>query len=945
MAVQTPAAGLSRAQRFAAAGAVARQPSSSSSGGFSQSQRSAPVSQPLTQVVGLLERLTKVSDDWSVGSIYSDERKEVKVVGAGLRDLVEGNEYTFNGKFVQHAKYGMQLDVVSAMPYVRPDRPSIVRYIAKNFKGVGPATAEKFLNKRLSGAADDGVALEEIRQQLINAPWTLDFTGVTKKASFNADEEASPVLAYVHRDLATRLGGMPGVKDKVLQVLAAYLYQLNAPDAGGKKAKLDPQIVQKCWASLVKDPYEPTKVVPGYAFTTADAIGASVNIPREAPVRLKALIAYALEIGCQRGGHVYLSYDQVRSALTAVDARAPFEKAIEYGLDAEMIKLDDEFGERRYYSPKILDAESELAEGLAKLCTPSKPMSKLSPEELATKIQETAKSLAPHLKDGLDPSQVDALVGILTSTSRLHTLTAGPGCGKTQLMEILAVVLGHKDFVFCGPTGKSAKVLSNRLSKHGHHAATIHSTLMGAGRGSFRFNASNTLEGDIMVSDESSMNDVELAESVVAAANSEMHLIFLGDDKQLPSIGVGCFLKDLLRIEAADHHRLTTTHRNSGGILEIIDQVGNGTIDCIDRPGVKFSHGLGDPTVEFAQIAHKYIDAVSKYGYEHAVLLMSLRAGEPAVPGWNATYANAVLRDLCNPHAEKIPGSRLFVGDRIMIKDNMTVALAGHGEEVARRKAAKGDDDSDDPGHGETDVVNGDTGTILSYTRDPSNPRSIQPSHVTMKLDDGRMVEFPGNGLDQLQHSYAMTVHSAQGSEYKKVIVVATPGHSSFINCAMLFTGLSRARDDLDINADDHVLRKIAATPLPDRNSALVERVNRILEEMGANKTQKKRQTMSPAPEANEGKATLMERAKSEIQKMVRQVAAPAAVPVRRPDISDPFDVQDTTPLRHAAPVGAAVQTLSRAQRFSAFATRIEDPVPDTEEEMQRVAPGLRQRG
>jgi exodeoxyribonuclease V alpha subunit len=899
----------------------------------------------MSSVVGLLERVTKVSEDWSIGSVYTDERQELKVIGAGLRDLVEGNEYTLKGHYTTHPKFGRQLDVVVAIPYVKPDRNSIVKYIAKNFKGVGPATADKFISRQLKDAPDQGAALEEIRQQLIDAPWTLDFTGVTKKATFKADEEASPVLAYIHRDLATRLGGMPGVKDRVLKLLAQYLLKLNSDEK--KQSLLDPQILQKCWATLVQDPYEPTKMVPGYAFTTADAIGASVNIPRDAPVRLTALVAYALELGCQRGGHVYLTGPQIRTALAKVDARVPAEDAIRYGIEAEMILEDNRFGEQRLYTPKIYEAEVLLARGLANLCRKAAPLTKQSVEEISKKIQETTKKLSPKLKEGLDPSQVEALAGIMTSETRLHTLTAGPGCGKTQLMEILAVVLKHKDFVFCGPTGKSAKVLSNRLSAHGLEANTIHSTLMGSGRGSFRYNADTELEGDILVVDESSMNDVELAEALVAAANANMHVIFLGDDYQLPSIGVGRFLKDLLAIKEADHHRLTKTHRNSGGILDVIEQIRQGRIECEDLPGVKFSHGLGEANERFPVIARKYIDAVSKYGFEHVALLMSMRAGEATSAGWNITYANAVLRDICNPHALKIPGSRLFVGDRILIKDNITVPLAGAGP-----RTKKTDDDDDTPSFDETRVVNGDTGTILSFTKDDENPRSLMPKHVTMKLDDGRMVDFPGSNIDLVQHSYAMTVHTSQGSEYKKVIAVVTPGHASFINNAMLFTGLSRARDELDINGEDSVLRKVAATPLPDRNSALVAR---FIEEMegfdDAEKVMKGEKPEKriprnqdpldkpPAPPVH-APAARWDSDPEEFRSGPRDAFPPLNPPPVRPTVPAPVASKPALPPGSmGSDAGGQLQAaaLSRAQRFAAVRREVRDvPIPDRNAMRQR---------
>lgn len=820
---------LSRAQRFGA-GRVAAQASMVTSELPSSGQvptLGGTQSQQQHEIIGLLERVRKVNDSFSIGSVYSDERKQVNVVGAGLRDLIEGTEYVFRGRMKNHPTYGEQLEVMVALPHLRPDRKSIVKYIARSFKGVGPVTAENFIKHRLEGATDKAAALEEIRKQLLEAPWALDFGVVNKKAKFKGSEEPSAALAFVQRDLATRLGGMPGMREKVLQALAKYLLAIHESDKSDDQAqRMDPQIVQKCWASLVQDPYEPTKAVPGYAFSTADAIGASVNIPRDAPVRLKALVAHALEQGCQRAGHCFLDRDQLGSTLQRLDPRAPVDAAIEYGLKAEMIVSEKAAGKDRFYPPKIHDAEVELATGLAELCRDSSPMSSKSREALAEQVQTTAKAMG--LANGLDPSQVDALVGIMTSRCRVHTLTAGPGCGKTQLMEILAKVLEHKDFVFCGPTGKSAKVLTNRLAKLNLEANTIHSTLMGAGRGSFRYNASNKLDCDILVNDEASMNDVELAEAVVSAVDSNAHLIIMGDDQQLPSIGPGSFLRDLLAVKQADHHRLTKTHRNSGGLLDVINQVRAGTIDCQDRAAVKFSHGLGTAVAQFPEVAARYVNAVSKFGYENTVLLMAMRAGEANVADWNTTYANAVLRDLCNPHALKVPGTRFYVGDRIIVRDNIMLSPIGVSASSGSHQRRSTRRDSDDEGQGDDEegmvrVVNGDTGTILSFDREEG--RSLGAKSLRLKLDDGRLVELPANSIEVLQHSYAMTVHSAQGSEYKKVIMVLTGGHSGFINQPMLLTGLSRAREELDVFAEDDVLRKTARTPLPHRQSALVERV------------------------------------------------------------------------------------------------------------------------
>ncbi|MEJ8837652.1 AAA family ATPase [Ramlibacter sp. AN1133] len=783
----------------------------------------------------MLERLS-IYSDWAVGTARNEDREAVKVTGAPLVDLVEGAEYEFRGRPSFHRQHGEGFAVEAVVPHIRPDRKSIVKFMTKNWKSLSEQKANKFVDQVIAGAAGDeeeAKALEALRQQLLAAPWSLDLSTVAKRAEFKTDETASAALAFLHRDLATRLTGMPGIRDNVLKALASHLLAREAKEALSNadnplapSSNLDPRLLEKCWARLIKDPYEPMPFVAGYGFGTADAIGAASNIPRDAPERLRALVLFALDQECTRSGHTYLTRNQFIRAIERVDAQVPAQRAIEHGLEADLIEMDEGFGERRFYTPDLLDAERSLAARVAEMCAPVAPMTKAPRDKVIAKIKEVTARVAPGTT--LDDSQLAALVGILTSKKRLHTLTAGPGCGKTALMEILTCVLKSRDFVFCGPTGKSAKVLNNRLSKHGRSAATVHSTLAGGSRKDFTFNEDNPLPGNILVLDESGMADNDLADGVLAAAK-EMHVILLGDHDQLPSVSPGQFLKDILAIDGPDHHRLTTTHRNGGGILDIINQVRDGEIDCADRPDVQFSHHLGEAAAEFPRVAQQYVNAVDRHGFDNVILLIPKRQGNPDTPGWNTTYANARLREMCNPNAEKVPGTgRLHVGDRIIIRANMKVPLAGTGG----RQEGRGREDDDECDANEVRVVNGDTGSIVAwqpYRQKQGQPRRAGAQYITLRLDDGRTVDFPGTVTEVLQHSYALSVHSGQGSEYAHVIMVAPQASRGFVNRPMLFTGLSRARHMLEVHGEDRDLMNIAATPAPARNSALPQRVRRLL--------------------------------------------------------------------------------------------------------------------
>jgi exodeoxyribonuclease V alpha subunit len=782
------------------------------------------------EIVGVVESV-KIFNEWGIGRVWTEDMQEVKITGANLADLVTGRDYHFIGQYRDHPRHGRSLEVTAASEYVRLNEPAILKFITQNFKGVGHKTAEKFVASWKTEHGAEG--LEVLRQKLMREPWTLDFSEVTGRGTEFAENRDETLLAYVRRDLALRLGGTTGIKDGVIKLLSTYLAKSVANEARAKGEAVDgdqelfkpgQDPVQTCWARLVQDPYEPIRTVPGYGFMAADAIGRSVNIPRDAEPRLAALVAHALSDYCEGYGNTFLTLPQLHGHILRLDPMVEPRQAVGLAIRRSTIVKDESLadGSPRFYPLELHEAEVELAAHVAdligKVGSPLTVGKQFARTEtgLHSHIQTTARSASSALAEkGLDKAQVQALAKILTSDCRLHTLTAGPGCGKTALMEVLVRLLPDKNIRFCGPTGMSAKVLARRVAHLGCKVSTIHSMLQGADRKSFGVNEDEPLEEDVLVVDEASMPDLELFCAVMAARNPNMHIILLGDVNQLPSIRPGQVLADLLQIPEIDHNRLLRSHRNSGGILDVVEEVGRGELKPKDRESVTFSNGLGDANADFPRVMGAYLDAVRRYGIENVKLMLSRRKGEVGAPGWNTTYANAILRDVCNPNAPKIPGTSYFVGDRIVIRENMSLeqpAQTEGGEARAER------------------VVNGDVGRITAFDEGPSSSRKGGAQNMQLLLDDGRSITFPASAFSALGLAYAQTVHSAQGSEFQEVIAVMTPGVAHFINRNMLYTGLSRAQQQLKVFGEDTVLRQIAKTPLPARNSALVERVRQHLD-------------------------------------------------------------------------------------------------------------------
>ena len=629
--------------------------------------------------------------------------------------------------------------------------------------------------------------LKDLREQLVKNPFSVDFSAVTKRDVSTDVGGSAPEMIY--RDMATRVGAI--LNTRVLRALSNHL---------GDLVQDHPNPIDRAWELFSQNPYAPIRTVAGYAFLGADSVGSYLNVPFDSDFRMAAMATYALDEGCVQSGHTYLTPEQLRSKLSALDHRISPDAAVSAAIRmGEPIVME----QGRCYLRWLLACELKLAKALkTRHQNPVAPIYRKSDGDFARDLA-FAQSEA---KITLDESQRQALTKLLHSTSSIHTVTAGPGCGKTAIMEILVSMIGNsKKFLFCAPTGVAAKVLSARVGKWGVMAQTIHATL-GVVEGGFNYNEANLLPADIIIADETSMDDLMLGTALISAVGPHTHIIFLGDTKQLPSVGPGNFLADLVKLPF-DHHRLTTTHRNAGGILDAVNLVGNGQVSYVDREDVRFSPMPPADDAGIATVIEEYTNAVASYNGNLAKvgLLIARRKGQANVPGWNTTYLNTVLRERFNPDGEKIVGTTLFVGDRIIIRSNQAL------------NQGKGKDGKDLI----EEVVNGDKGFIQSYHLKDGEKYTVEK--LMLKLDDGRTISYPAGTMDKLELGYAMTVHLTQGSEFEHVIFMGVNGSPSFIHRGILFTGWSRAKKHLHIYGDQAALMQIAAREIPARNSGVVE--------------------------------------------------------------------------------------------------------------------------
>ena len=764
----------------------------------------------MAETVTRIGKLTnqKKFNEWAK-AVFTDQKngQVLSVVGKLVFEMETNKPYEVVLEEKVHPKWGMSYEVVNYMNYIECSVPALTKYLVKHFKGIGKVTAEKMVKDY-----EKRDELDHLRECLLSNPYAIDFTPYTNRPV--TAQMRTGLINFINNALFLRFGAVKNMDSRNYKMLAAWLVDVLNNRYNGEMSKCKAP-VNEALEIFIENPYEPIKHVDYYGFMVADSVGLFLGFARDHQARLSALAAHVLKSHCDGSGNVYLEGQQFATLLRSFDNTVTPKAAVDAALaDGQSIVKDG----NRYYPGLNFSNECDLAMMLAeRLKTPARALWTESMEELDKALDRAEEKFGVHM----DESQRGALVGIFTATTTLHSLTAGPGCGKTQLMQLLMDVLHNSKIIrFCAPTGKAAKVLNERISEYGLTATTIHSMLGVRGPGKFTHNSSNPLPCDILIADESGMNDLSLTRAMFGACKANTHIIFLGDTKQLPSIGPGNVLADYLRLQA-DHYRLTKTHRNQGGILEVVKQIGDG--QCYMKPyeDVKF-YPLPEASFEsIEQVLEIYAASVrenqgdlSKVG-----LLVARRKGNANEPGWNVTYLNEQLRSRFNHDGARIPGTVFRVNDRIIIRKNATFP------QINPANLAQMEEDDEKV---MVSVVNGDTGFIIDYLNDPEDAGRL--SHLMLKLDDDSIVYYPSDMIQEMGLAYAITVHASQGSEYNHVLFLNVNGSPTFIHRGIAFTAASRAKKKLHIFSQPEVMHQVCQRPIPPRNTYLVERVEEFLQ-------------------------------------------------------------------------------------------------------------------
>lgn len=658
--------------------------------------------------------------------------------------LSEGESVRLTGDWVDHIQYGRQFKVASYEKVEPTDEEGIIRYLSSGIiRGVGIATAQRIV-------AEFG---EDTLNVLLNAPDRLAcIKGISRAkaadigASYQSQQSIQRTVMFLQR-----FGISANMALKVQRALGADAVSM-----------------------IEQNPYILVSAVSGISFKTADRVAMQMGTPPDSRSRIKAAMEYVLLSNAYERGHTYLTEaDLVETVckMLGVDwelsADALTGLAIEGRATIEQID-----GVRVVFLRMLQMAEWNIANKIRQLISGKGFYSEKQAEKLVDAWQKGSQVV-------LGEKQREAVICALTN--RIMVLTGGPGTGKTTVVNTIIEILKKDDYkiALAAPTGRAAKRLGEVT---GETAATIHRLLeieyMQEGEmQTFARDSSNPLEERVVVVDESSMIDVLLGSALLSAVRPDSMVIFVGDADQLPPVGPGNMLSDILKSGAVASVRLTEIFRQAAQslIVQNAHRILHGELPVQgDAKADFFFTQKNDPSAIAQTVADLYTARLPKaYGYAPQKQIQVLCPMRKGIAGVH--QLNTLLQQSINPpsrdKAEHKCGDTLFrEGDKVMqTKNNYDIVWSSISSSAV--------------GNG---VFNGDMGYITCI--------DTQARQVTVLYDEDKEVHYMFDQLVDLELAYAVTVHKSQGSEFDAVILPVYHAAPMLMKRNLLYTAVTRAK-------------------------------------------------------------------------------------------------------------------------------------------------------
>lgn len=703
---------------------------------------------------------------YTVANLVAEET-EITCVGI-FQYLNEGEAIRAKGVYKEHPSYGQQFSVSSYEIVIPQDSLAMERYLGSGaIKGIGAALAARIVRH----FGDDTLRIIETEPERL-----AEVKGISER-------KAREIAEQVEDKADMRKAMMFLQQYGISQTLGAKIYQ---------------QYKQDMYRILKENPYKMAEDISGVGFKIADEIAARIGIHTDSDYRIRSGLLYILLLATAEG-HVYLPKKVLLARaekLLGVQADYMEKHIVDLAIDRKIVvkEITDDFTDEKeqvVYASQYYQIELHTAQMLHELNLKDT----IDEEVIAEKIRRIQKAE----KIELDEMQQQAIAEAVKNG--LLVITGGPGTGKTTTINgiIRYFEMEGLDIYLAAPTGRAAKRMTEAT---GYEAKTIHRMLELTGApeeksGSIHFerNAQNPLEADVIIIDEMSMVDIFLMHALLSAVVSGTRLILVGDVNQLPSVGPGSVLKDIIASgefpvvelvkifrQASQSDIVVNAHKINQGVPVSLD---NKSMDFFFLKRYDANVIISVVITLIQKKMPKFVDA-EPYDIQ---VLTPMRKGLLGVE-----RLNVILQQYLNPPSkekkEKEHGKGLFrEGDKVMqIKNNYQLEWEIRG--LYGIPVEKG-----------VGVFNGDTGIIKEI--------NTFAETITVEFDERRFVEYSFKQLEELELAYAITIHKAQGSEYPAVIIPLLAGPKMLMNRNLLYTAVTRARKCVTLVGDEKVFAEM----------------------------------------------------------------------------------------------------------------------------------------
>lgn len=718
-------------------------------------------------IKGYVEHIVYQSDSgYTVFQVISDG-DEITCVG-NVKGLTVGETIEAEGEGISHPVYGPQFKVISFKIIPPEDVESIRRYLASGaIKGIGAALADRIIRRF---GEDTFRVMEEEPERLT---------------------EVKGISERIAREISAQME-----EKKFLRSALVYLQQFGI--SNNLAVKIYQTYQNNLYQVLQTNPYRLAEDISGVGFKMADEIAAKIGIHTDSDYRISSGILYVLTQALQEG-HIYLPWEILvtkSGQLLGVDEAAVENMLSNMMMDKKLvIKVADEM--RMVYATRYYYMELNCARMLHELNT---AVEYIRPD-VEKQILKEIDQLADKQGIVLDELQTQAVLGSIKNG--LFILSGGPGTGKTTTINMMIRYFEQQglDILLGAPTGRAAKRMTEAT---GYEARTVHRMLELNGaldedhKGArFERNMENPLEADVVIIDEMSMIDIHLFQSLLQAVSSGTRLILVGDVDQLPSVGPGQVLRDVMRSGCFPTVILDRIFRQAAtsDIIVNAHKINRGQQVLLDNKSKDFFFlERSDINVIYKHMIQLITEKLPKYvkvDFMDIQVLTPMRKGTLGVE-----QLNTILQQYLNPpdtaKKEYKAGSITFrEGDKVMqIRNNYQLEW----EILGRYNIPL------DKGMG---VFNGDVGRVLEIRE--------YAEQIVVEFEEGKRVVYPYAGVEELELAYAITIHKSQGSEYPAVIMPLLSGPQMLFNRNLLYTGVTRARNCVTILGSSAMLSQMIA--------------------------------------------------------------------------------------------------------------------------------------